>query len=46
MGYCLLKAEAVQDGMAGLLRGVEDKIDPFAVDVNAFRLVDQIGDIL
>lgn len=42
----LLQAEAVKDGVTGLLGSVEDKIDPLAVDVDAFRLVDQLGNIL
>ena len=42
----LLEAEAVKDGVTGLLGGVEDEIDPLAVDVDAFRLVDQLGNIL
>ena len=42
----LLEAEAVKDGVAGLLGSVEDEIDPLAVDVDAFRLVYQLGNIL
>ena len=45
-GVGLLQAEAVKDGVAGLLGSVEDEIDPLAVDVDAFRLVDQLGNIL
>lgn len=42
----LLEAEAVKDGVAGLLGSVEDEIDPLAVDVDALRFVDQLGNIL
>ena len=42
----LLEAVAVKDGMAGLLGGVEDEVNPFAVDVDALRFVDQLGNIL
>ena len=45
-GVGLLQAEAVKDGVAGLLGSVEDEIDPLAVDVDAFRLVDKLGNIL
>ena len=42
----LLEAEAVKDGVAGLLGGVEDEVNPLAVDVDAFRLVDKLSNIL
>ena len=42
----LLQTEAVEDGVAGLLGSVEDEVNPLAVDVDALRLVDQLGNIL
>ena len=42
----LLQAEAVKDGVTGLLGSVEDKIDPLSVDVDSLRLVYQLGNIL
>ena len=42
----LLQAEAVKDGVAGLLGGVEDEVNPLAVDVDSFRLVDKLSNIL
>ena len=42
----LLQAEAVEDGVAGLLGSVEDEVNPLAVDVDSFRLVDKLSNIL